>query len=188
MVAGTRREDLYAEGTVHSTKVRGGIPYHCMMLSAAPVTRRSGKGSDTAMHDEAIWSKVCYIYDLDLKDRGWRAQRPPRTWNKLITWIFTYQTDKIRGEKGMHYAEDYYELGMMIEKYGLDHAPVDPEIRYVGLLEKKRKSVAQLHDEVVAAAADMRKEVGNASLISNDTTQRSHRRSRIIHLHSPQPL
>lgn len=136
-----------------------------MMLStAAPVTRRSGKGGDTVMHDEAFANKVCKIYDLYLKERGWRA----RTGNKLTTWIFIYQTDKVRGEKGIHYAEDYNELGMMIEKYGLNHAPVNPKFRYVALLEKDRKTVTQIHDEVVAAATDTRKEVGNASLISND--------------------
>lgn len=121
------------------------------------------------MHDEANAAKVRGIYYHYLKDRGWRAQRPPRTWNKqLITWIFTYKTDKITGEKGIHYAEDDYGLGMMIKKYGLDHAPVDPKILYVGLLEKDRKTVTQIYDEVVAASADTRKEVGNASLISDD--------------------
>jgi hypothetical protein len=128
------------------------------IATAAPVTRRSRNGCDnTAIHDEAIASKVCKIYNLYLKKRGWMARRG----NKHSTWIFTYETDKVRGEKGMHYAEDYNELGTMIEKYGLDHKPVNPDFRYVGLLEKDRKSVTQIHDEVVAATL-------NASLISND--------------------
>ena len=129
------------------------------IATAAPVTRRSRNGCDnTAIHDEAIANKVCKIYDLYLKNWGWTA----RPGNKHCTWIFTYgKTTKVRGEKGMHYAEDYNELGTMIEKYGLNHAPVNPDFRYVGLLEKDRKSVTQIHDEVVAAAL-------NASRISND--------------------
>ena len=57
----------------------------------------------------------------------------------------------------------------MIEKYGLDHAPKNPNHRYVALPVKDRKKLAQIYAELfpVTEIAHKRKNVEELSHASN---------------------
>lgn len=137
------------------------------MSTAGPETRRSVEGRDkNELYDEDYGNKARRIFDVRLKDEGWRAIKG----SGMVNWRFTYKTNEVKGEPGIHHAEDDGGLGKMIEKYGLDHAPEDPKHRYVALPVKDRKKLAQIYAElfpVTEIAEDKRKKAEELSHASN---------------------
>ena len=118
------------------------------------------------LYDEDYGNKARRIFDVRLKDEGWRAIKG----SGMVNWRFTYKTNEVKGEPGIHHAEDDGGLGKMIEKYGLDHAPEDPKHRYVALPVKDRKKLAQIYAElfpVTEIAEDKRKKAEELSHASN---------------------
>ena len=83
------------------------------------------------------------IFDFCLKEKGWEHVNG----SGLYTNKFVYKNIK-GGERGMHYAMDDEELGRMIEKYGMDHSPEDPNHQYVALPLEDQKTVEKIHDEL----------------------------------------
>ena len=133
------------------------------MSTAGRQTRRSVEGRDkNELYDEVYWGMARSVFEFCLKDKGWRAIKA----SGLVTWRFTYRTNEVKGERGIHYAEDDGGLGKMIEKYGLDHAPEDPNHRYVALPVKDRKTLAQVCAEL-GIAEDKRKKAEELPHASN---------------------
>ena len=57
---------------------------------------------------------------------------------------------KIRGKRGVHYVHGYRELGRMLERFGLDHAPDPEDLDHPPpeLPQSQRKSLEDLHAQV----------------------------------------
>ena len=117
---------------------------HSMSSARRPETRRSVKGGDNKEHDLAYAAMVRDIFHFRLKEKGWKYV----TASGLYTNKFFYKKNIKEGIRGMHYAMDDGELGKMIEKYGMDHSPEDPNHQYVALPLEDRKTVEEIHDEL----------------------------------------
>jgi hypothetical protein len=157
-----QQHPLSQGGAVHPPYPKQPPPSNVAPSSAKIQTRRSVDGGDEKeLFDDGYATMACKIFDCKLRHNGWKHSKG----NELANWRFTYGDNGVAaGTRGINYAYDWGELGKMIEKYGLDHAPkIAPEHPghlYVELPKNMRKTLAQIHDELLeetTIVADKRK-------------------------------
>ncbi len=139
-----------------------------MSSARRPETRSSVKGGDNKEHDLAYSAMVRDIFHFHLKEKGWKYVAG----SGLYTNKFFYKKNIKEGERGMHYAMDDGELGKMIEKYGMDHSPEDPNHQYVALPLKDRKTVEEIHDELFTGINTDKKTEADLSNIDKEAKKK----------------
>jgi hypothetical protein len=114
-----------------------------MSMAAAKITRSSPRG-DEYLYDDRYTAMACQIWQHNLKARGWKYKKNP-----LGTWMFIPPSlVGASGERGVHYACEYGELGRMLERFGLDYDPKDLDDRLPELPDCEKKSLQCLHAEL----------------------------------------